>query len=447
MLIYLYMYVFTALNLIIIFFSIQDTFLVLSFVTNLGLISYGIYYSMKKRWLNVDIVIWNFKYLFFLLAPLIQINNNVFPNNLPITNDKILFVNFILSIWFFLYICVRNKNSTLTPEEQFNFNHHNITQKVYMYAAVLITLLILGLFGFDFSLGYDGWGSITANKSNVLLLYISTAGIVYGNFIFQYEQFMKNKNVVMSIKVLLSFMMLLIVVNPFNMARYYIGFVVISLLFLFFRNKISNLLFNVFILMGIFILFPLANFFRFGFTELHFNELYQVMFQQFNELHFDAYANIIATVDYVQEYGIAFGYQLLGAIFFFVPRVFWENKPLQSGEVIGNFLIDNGYLNYNNLANALPSEMYINFGLLGIIIGPIALAYIVNYMERNAKKEFLVYALFSGFIFFIFRGALMSGFAYCFGTIVVIKYGAVFMNTLLKRKVKDRHLGIAVKKN
>ena len=436
MALFLFMYIFMSFNLILIFFSLDDVLLIISFTINLCLIAYGLFYSAKKRWLNIDLVIWNFKYLFFFFAPIIQINYGIFPNNLPIETEKILIVNLLLSIWFFIYLCLRNKKQISAPDHQFNFVNHKWVQNIYMVASLMITLFIFILFRFDFTFGFIGWDSIVGNKTNLLLITIITRGILYGNFVFQYDQFLLIRTTKQKITSIVSLIMLLLVVNPFNMPRYYIGFMIICTLFLFFRKRVSGLLFNVFIFIGIFVLFPLINFFRFGFTKIPFDEFKKLMFQQFTELHFDAYANIIATLDYVQSYGVTLGYQLLGSLFFFIPRAFWESKPLQTGEVIGNYLITNGKLDYNNLANALPSEMYINFGILGIIIGPILLSLLINHIEKNAKKEFLIYALLSGFIFYIFRGALMSGFAYCFGTIVVIQYGSKIILNLFKKMEK-----------
>lgn len=425
------MYLFISLNLLFLFTFLDNILLIISFSINLMIISYGIYYSTKNKWLNIDVVIWNFKYLFFFFAPIIQINSGIFPNNLFINTNKILMVNLFLAIWYVLYIVIRKKRY-LDPVNQFNFDNHKFTLNFYMCSSILIAGFILANYKLDFTLGYVGWSSLIENKSSFLIVIILTSGIMYGNFIFQFNQYLQQKTMRNSMTFILSIILLLFVVNPFNMSRYYLGFICITTIFLFFRRKIRSILFNAILFLGIFTIFPLINFFRFGFTAINFSEMKQEMFQQFNELHFDAYANMIATLDYVHQAGVSFGYQLLGVFFFFVPRGIWESKPLQTGELIGNYLIANGKLNYNNLANALPSEMYINFGIFGILAAPILLGLLINKLEKNAKTMFLNYAIISGFIFFIYRGALMSGFAYCVGTIIIIYCASTFINYVSK---------------
>ena len=47
----------------------------------------------------------------------------------------------------------------------------------------------------------------------------------------------------------------------------------------------------------------------------------------------------MAAINYVSDYGITYGNQLFGSLFFFVPREYWYDKPLNSGKLIGQYLI------------------------------------------------------------------------------------------------------------
>ena len=88
----------------------------------------------------------------------------------------------------------------------------------------------------------------------------------------------------------------------------------------------------------------------------------------FESLHYDAFSNVLATLEYVEINGISFGYQLLGVILFFIPRSIWVSKPTSTGELIGEYLMNTTPRDYSNLSNAIVSEGYINLGIIGVVL-------------------------------------------------------------------------------
>lgn len=52
---------------------------------------------------------------------------------------------------------------------------------------------------------------------------------------------------------------------------------------------------------------------------------------------FDSFSQITNTVEYVNEHGITSGNQLLGVLFFWVPRSIWPDKAIDTGTVLGEF--------------------------------------------------------------------------------------------------------------
>src|SRR5690606_19913121 len=133
---------------------------------------------------------------------------------------------------------------------------------------------------------------------------------------------------------LASSAMLLYQISPFNTSRFYLGFCVILIVYLFYAHKLTPAKFVWFILSGLFLAFPMLNYFRYGLQGFEMPSLYHLMFDQLTELHFDAFANLIAVFRYAAESGYAYGFRLLGVVLFFVPRSLWPGKPLSSGEAI-----------------------------------------------------------------------------------------------------------------
>lgn len=149
-----------------------------------------------------------------------------------------------------------------------------------------------------------------------------------------------------------------------------------------------------------------------------------------NHGHFDAYQNFVRAieVDFFSE-----GRQLLGSLLFFIPRSFWEEKPIGSGHALADLA---GY-NFSNISMPFIAEGYINFGFIGIPIFMLLLGLILGNLDRIAwsmKKNHIFnlfiyyYYLLFGMIFFIMRGDLMSSFAY----IVGFTASFWFLVTLLK---------------
>ena len=156
----------------------------------------------------------------------------------------------------------------------------------------------------------------------------------------------------------------------------------------------------------------------------------------FNTLNYDAFSNIGATIDYVNKYGFSYGYQFLGGLLFFIPRIIWTNKPFSTGQVVGEHLIDDYGFNFSNLSNPLVSESFINFGIIGIIITPIILAIVVIHMIKwlrsdNYLKKIMAF-YFAMHLIFLLRGDFSNGFTYFIGPLIAVVYFPKIIERIIK---------------
>jgi hypothetical protein len=156
----------------------------------------------------------------------------------------------------------------------------------------------------------------------------------------------------------------------------------------------------------------------------------------FESLHYDAFSNILATLEYVEINGIALGYQLLGVILFFIPRSIWVSKPTSTGELIGEYLMNTTPRDYSNLSNAVVSEGYINLGVFGVVLFAIILAYfIVKFISwmisKNYFKEFIAF-YFALHLLFLLRGDLTNGVSYFVGPLLSIYFVPKFLIRLFR---------------
>lgn len=118
---------------------------------------------------------------------------------------------------------------------------------------------------------------------------------------------------------------------------------------------------------------------------------------------------------YVAEHGHTWGQQLLGAIFFWVPRSAWEGKALDTGVLIGNYL-DAGTV---NLSSPLWTEFYVDFGWPGVALGFAALGFAAHRLDdtfvrlwsQRSQETFvlqLLLPLLAGYSLILLRGPLLQ---------------------------------------
>lgn len=86
---------------------------------------------------------------------------------------------------------------------------------------------------------------------------------------------------------------------------------------------------------------------------------------------FDAFAQIVNTVEFVALRGITWGNQALGVVFFWVPRSMWPEKASDTGTLLAEM---KGYW-FKNLSAPLWAEMFINGGWLALVLGMLAFGF------------------------------------------------------------------------
>jgi hypothetical protein len=332
----------------------------------------------------------------------------------------------IIFAWNFIYLVFRSWRRKPASAEPVSVEKSSLpfiggkVKVIYFILSSLIVLATVAMFKQNFFLGLADYGAVLSNKSILLLLNISVQGIVFSNWIFALDSWKKGKSLKVFGYLAASTFMMLNQLSPFNTSRFYLGFCIIMIIYLFYFKTMRPSQFVWIIFSGLLLVFPFFNYFRYGLSGFEMPSPYHLMFDQLTELHFDAFSNLIASLEYCDAYGISFGYQLLGVLFFFVPRNIWAGKPLSSGEAVGDYISGNYSLQMTNLSNPIPSEFYINFGWVGVVAGAIFIAWLVNKLEKNVGLNRYTHSLIAGYLFIIYRGDMMNAFAYCFGTYVVI---------------------------
>lgn len=250
--------------------------------------------------------------------------------------------------------------------------------------------------------------------------------------------------------IMLGFLLVLVLAskNIILDRRNALGPVYLSILFLiFWRGRIGSR--SVFLLVGsaLLFVFPVTAIFinnrreTWGDVVTAENMIEEIR-GHFVDMHYDAWANLVASIEFVQTEGLQLGRQLLGALLFFMPRGLWADKPVSSGQLLGDYLVERHGLWFTNISFPFPAEGFVDFGIVGVIGYALMLAwyaqrmdYFVNHGGMVDRTSALYFAFY---LTFVMRGALLPAVAYGVGAYLALN---VLPAILSKVTLKSRHLG------
>ncbi|MEO9571763.1 MAG: O-antigen polymerase [Polaribacter sp.] len=434
----------------------------------LGITIYHLYYEKKySPFLSSYIV---FNYLFLLAAPITQINSfdevvkPKFVNNFPFDESLTIYTNILILVFNVIFII----SYILLKKRVKRSNNIVKIYKAHKYEPIVIIILLLIVF-MVFSISFSfikeefinpNWLKSGETSKSMLLIWkkflfmIPLTGII---ICYNYLNNAKKRRFNFQI-ICVAFIFFLFFLfwfkNPLTEKRNALGPIYLSLLFLFSPKLISsNLKTLSFLFFAMIIAFPLMAMITHSdatLLEIYNSPLILIkeikgggITNAFNTLNYDAFSNISVSIDWVRNYGFSYGYQLLGGLLFFVPRSFWTSKPISSGQLVGEHLVNDYNFNFTNLSNPLISEGFLNFGILGVIIFPIILAYtsIVMYkwlLQNNSLKKVVAF-YFAMHLLFLLRGDFTNGFAYFIGPLLAIIYLPKFINSFIRSLTKPSH--------
>lgn len=409
---------------------------------------YHLYYEKEYSPFLSSLIV--FSFLFFLAAPISQINsfegieNSKFVNFFPYKESLVVYANILVSLFNFVfalsYIYIKKiiKNYIPKPIDSNKQKYLPFTILIVLVLCFIVFITSYNFVRIEFS--RPSWIQSSSSIGFVLIwkkffFMLPFTGII---LCFQYfKKNKKNKNNLINIFLFscLFFIILFWFKNPFTEKRNALGPIYLSLIYLIypklFNSNLKTIYFLFFIMIIVFPLSAIITHSDASFLEIYSNPYILIeqmkgggVSEAFNTLNYDAFANIMATIDYVHKFGFSYGYQLLGGLLFFIPRSIWYSKPYSTGQVVGEHLISDFGFNFSNLSNPLVSESFINFGFLGIIIFPIILAYIFIKMTKwlrshNYLKKIMAF-YFAMHLIFLLRGDFTNGYSYYIAPLVSV---------------------------
>ena len=395
------------IGILYLFFKDYESFnfmIVISFLTII-FIGFKEVFSLNNLPYGLSQIFYLFTLTFLGLAPLYQYLQNItLWGGSPFKDGDFLKVNILLIISLIIYQISYSK--TLKNKNKLKkIRIKPISNSYLLITSIIATLYIFFIYGANIS-------ALIFRSEYMNADVVSGGGLSYlvNTFFirpipaicFLLFKFYKKRNRLIEF-VLLGLMLL--TNAPTGMPRFAVAAFYIPMLFIyvpFIRQKLS---FPFVILFALLVIFPLLNLFRLSSENINL----KIDLSMLLAGHFDSY-QMMARV--ISEDFITYGYQLLGVVFFFVPRFIWPTKPIGSGYLIAHeydYYFDNLSMNYFG-------EGYINFGFIGMFAFAIIMGKINGYFDRqywiNKRSSIpvfsLIYCISIGMEFAILRGALLN---------------------------------------
>ncbi len=383
---------------------------------------------------SLHLMHWIFVYIFFFAAPLVQYRIGVFPWNAltSLETGTLLVANLAILLWCVTWIASRLTQLVVFARRPVPLGPRVSRLGVWLTLAlaVLATLYLIATLGpglLTRASNSANLGDTSSVSSASLALdkllrgfpVAATAGTLW---------FMRAGRASLAVRlglVAASMGLLLVADFPLGSARYLIGAVYLGLLLTVLGRYLRTGWPVVFLLVGgLLVLFPFLSTLRFITSPreiLSYLGSFNFLGPSLATGDFDAYSMVGYTAEYVHDGpGVTFGRQLLGVIFFFVPRSLWPGKPVGSGYTVA---VDGG-LAFNNVSSSPLAEGLINFGWVGVALFAFVLCWLFGTLdasyERAQRKGYetllgLIYPFWIGFAFFLMRGDLLSSTAFIVG--------------------------------
>ncbi len=206
----------------------------------------------------------------------------------------------------------------------------------------------------------------------------------------------------------------LIVCAPTALARLSVAAYYIPIILVVFPLLRKSYYFVLTYVTSLLVAFPVLEVFR----NFNTNTIYQLG-ERIPQLLTEVYAGM--TYDSYQSFAFVFqnhivlyGKQLVGVLLFWVPRSWWINKPVGSGYTVAHLY----NLGWDNISMNFLGEGYINFGVVGVFIFGIFLAWFMAIFDRMYWNKYqgkiqyffcLYYLILLANLTFFLRGDLMYG--------------------------------------
>ncbi|MEV0672712.1 hypothetical protein [Mycobacterium sp. NPDC050441] len=393
-----------------------------------------------------EMMYWAFAYAFLGLAPLAQLRMDAFPNTVARMDMSLIAVGSLIAIVgsFAFLLGVLADNATLRRGNAGRASPVRNTSRVLTIDRTRV--LLLAGFAVMFNIYYlskVGWIQFTQSRDEAFAVYNAiwppgSLGVMVRSCTFmsllvafvalvRYRREMKRAGELgfpvaagalrlNSVLAVLVGLLMANSMNPISNARYLSGTAILGAATALglFATRTRFRVTAVSFLLGLLVVFPLADAFRYG-REANFKATNPV--EALISPDYDSFGQLVNGYLVAERDGIVPGRQLLGVFLFAIPRKIWDDKPVDSGILIANV---RGY-RFTNLSAPLWTEFYLNGGWLLLILGMFGLGWWLHRIDSGIERQFttagmpaLLNCVIPFYMMILLRGSLLQAASFLF---------------------------------
>jgi len=330
---------------------------------------------------------WMYCYLFLGLAAFTQIGRNQWPLPAAPRHDAVTTASLLgligCLVWLIVYGFVRRRGST-PPAHRLVGDRR---RRVFVWGAIAITVWFLATVGLGilFTSRQQFGDYLTAafgSQTNATIAQSLGAVPIAVAFLAQLDNQRRGRSR-LGLTLILLLLLNVIVSNVFTSPRTWVGTLVMSALLMVGKKPASTRKIRALLvgwLVAFMVIFPQADIFR---NKLRRNVVKLSPADAFVTGDYDSFHQMAHGVAFVAQYGVQWGNQFLGTIFFFVPRNIWPGKAEGTGVLLAQF----AHLDFTNLSAPLWIEGYVDFGVVGTIAIMAAWGAVCAALDRRFVAE------------------------------------------------------------
>lgn len=403
----------------------NNSFLVIvSFVPILGLCTVA--FVKSKGFLTIDQMLYVFVFVFCYYTPLHQYVENTNIHQFSRYSDMdYLFANFIILMFFGIYLIIRKYGKPSIRINAFRLKIMVNTNSLWFLCLISIASIMWlqlnhALFSLTETSDYNAEDSISIVIVKIVR-FLPVSALLLTLMSIKDKTITGNRklNTILLVIICIACIIIFFPING-TLSRYLLfGTYLMVLHTLCERNSHKSLIIMT-AFFGFALIFPAFNFFKYN----SFSNIGEFKLGGFDAsfIDYDAYQMLMQSFQYVSDYGVLWGMNILTALGCIIPRSIWKGKL----DPTGALLADSYGASFNNLSCPIFAEFYLAFGILGVVIFSILFAKLINLIEsgNKASNSFLraLYSVSVGMIIPFARGAMlpMTSFWVCLVVSLVI---------------------------
>ena len=419
--------------------------------------------EMQQAPFSLAQVHWVFYATFFSIAPASQYLTNIWPWGIAPTDSELIIANIIVLIWGIIFQALRHALNCKRP-----ICEHNIGEEVengtciklddrnssaVTFVALIAFVTTVCVTGID-NLVFRTESAIQFESTAVgLFMSVFPRGIMVAAAIGMLANFIQSRNYPIKTLFVVSFTIITCLPTAlarFNVAAIYLGILIVI------SNKLRTTkgLYIFLLTGGLIVAYPILDAFKYvnssDSVETILGAIAKCVSAGYSTPNYDAYSILIWGLRYIEDFGITYGAQLLGALLFFIPRSIWNGKPIPTGQLI----FETYQYPFTDISCPLPCEGLMNFGLLGSAVFALIYALLTYYLDRKnwsndsrSKPSAwsicikMYYPVLLSLTFYMLRGALMNTMTFVGGYLAAFMAIALLISATSRKPEEVDELG------